>query len=90
MKRRRPSRIRINAIVIREVQRRRLVRIARGEIEPNCEREGFFQWSLLEGHRPRYADFILPPLLFLWEQGDGGDEADVPEDAPADAALSAS
>jgi len=69
----------LNDFVLREVQRLRLVRIARGEIEPNCEREGFFQWSLLEGHRPKYADFILPPLLFSWEQA----AIEMGEDAPS-------
>lgn len=89
MKRRRPCRRRINDAVINEVQRRRLVSIARGEIEPNCEREGFFQWSLIEGYRPRYADFIVPPILFLWEQSDGDDAADVADEAPGDAAPDA-
>ncbi|MBX9460357.1 MAG: hypothetical protein KL785_03845 [Brevundimonas sp.] len=88
MKRRRPSRLRINDIVIRETQRLRLAGIARGDIEPNCEREGFFQWSLLEGHRPRYSDFILPPILFLWEQEETDDD-DAAGEAD-DAALTAS
>jgi hypothetical protein len=83
MKARRPSRVRLNGIVIHEIQRLRLVRIARGEIEPNCEREGFFQWSLLEGYRPKYGDFILPPILYLWEQERADDEDD---DAAGEAA----
>ena len=78
MKHRRPGNAFFNAMVIREVQRDRLARIARGEIEPACEREGLFQWSLREGHRPKYADFILPMMLYLLEQEDlaaAGDEA---------------
>lgn len=68
MKHRPPASARIDALVLREIQRDRLVRIARGEIEPEGEREGLFQWWLLQGHRPTWADFILPPLLFLDEQ----------------------
>ena len=84
MKTRRPCRMRLNGLVIREVQRQRLVRIARGEIEPNCDREEFFQWSVLEGCRPRCSDFILPPMLWLWEQEEAEDAAgDVPADVTA-------
>ncbi|MDY6924932.1 MAG: hypothetical protein SWI22_13365 [Pseudomonadota bacterium] len=68
MKHRSPSIARIDALVIREVQRDRLVRIARGQIEPVGEREGFFQWWLLQGQRATLADFILPPLLYIDEQ----------------------
>ena len=88
MKHRPPGRTRLNAMVIRAVQRDRLVRIARGEIEPNCEREGFFQWSVQEGYRPKYADFILPPMLFLWEQETDDDDDDDEAGAPADVSAS--
>ncbi|WP_298744761.1 hypothetical protein [uncultured Brevundimonas sp.] len=89
MKHRPLSRRRINDLVIHEVQRERLARIARGEIEPMCDREGFFLWSVREGGRPKYADFILPPLLYLYEQERLEHEARKEEaDAPADVTAS--
>ncbi|RZJ78895.1 MAG: hypothetical protein EON88_33650 [Brevundimonas sp.] len=68
MRPRRPSRRRHTDAFLRELQRQRLLRIARRRADPVCEREQWFQWSIATGRRPRLSDYILPPLLFIAER----------------------
>ncbi len=89
MKQRPPDRRRMDAMVLRAIQRERLVGINRGQIEPVCDREEFFLWCVQAGDRPKYADFILPPLLFIAEQTRieleaAGEDADADADEGAD------
>ncbi|HYC69268.1 hypothetical protein [Brevundimonas sp.] len=90
MRNRPPSPMRLKAALLYEVQRARLEKIRRGEIEPLYDREFYYLWTWRDGRRPKYADFILPPLLFLAEQElHGGGDAPTAE-AEASGALSAS
>lgn len=66
MKRRQLSRHAYDRAFARESQLCRLEGIARGELEPMCDREDYFLWTLRQGDRVDFADFILPlPLLLV-------------------------
>ena len=53
---------------LRAIQRVRLDMIARGQIEPFCDRERFFLFTLRDRGRAVPANYILPGLLFLAEK----------------------
>ena len=59
------------------------------EIEPLYPHEHYFLWTVRAGRRARYADFILPGLLFAAEVENARNAA-AEAVAPADAALTAS
>ena len=89
MKARRLARVRRKDALYRAIQRTRLDRIADGEIEPRFDHEHYFLWTVRAGRRARYADFILPGLLFAAET-EAAKMAEAAAPAPADAALTAS
>lgn len=76
MKRRPLSRPAYDRAFARELQLHRLERIARGELEPLCEREAYFLWTLRQNGRAAFADFILPLPLLLLEAESVEGEAD--------------
>ena len=76
MKTRRPARVRRRDALYRTIQRLRLDRIARGEIEPRFDREHYFLWTLQARGRADYADFLIPGLPFLAETEVGKAERD--------------
>ncbi len=62
--RRRTSRRLTDRAFAESLQRIRLDAIARGEAEPICPREQYFQWTLKSRGRADPADYIVPwPLL---------------------------
>ena len=88
MRPRRIARGRRKAALLWEVQRYRLDRIAKGEMEPWFAREHYFLWTLEHRGRANYADFILPGLLFMADKELLGLGPKPPPDDPADAAAS--
>ena len=50
------------------VQRLRLDAIARGEAEPDSDREELFLRALRAGRKVRARDYVLPALMFRAEQ----------------------
>ncbi|WP_420480175.1 hypothetical protein [Brevundimonas sp. FT23028] len=68
MKPRRPARARRDNFLIEHLQRRRLALIARGELEPEPQREVHFHEALRAGRRVRARDYILPAPLYRIEQ----------------------
>ncbi|GAA0870742.1 hypothetical protein GCM10009116_25790 [Brevundimonas basaltis] len=55
-------------LIYRAVQRARLDRLAKGEIEPICPREEYFLWTLEAMDRVDPDDFVVSGLLFLAEK----------------------
>ena len=83
MKRRSLSRRAYDRAFAREAQLYRLEGIARGELEPICDRESYFLWTLHQGGRVAFADFILPlPLLLVETTAIMGEDVDATDDAP--------
>lgn len=83
MKRRHLSRRAYDRVFARELQLHRLEGIARGELEPLCDREAYFLWTLRQDGRAAFADFILPlPLLLVEATAMAGEDVDHPDDAP--------
>lgn len=68
MKPRRPARARRDNLLIEHLQRQRLAAIARGELEPEPEREVHFLKALRAGRRVRARDYVLPAPLYRIEQ----------------------
>ena len=83
MKRRQLSRRALDRVFARELQLDRLERIAGGQLEPKCDREAYFLWTLRQDGRAAFADFILPlPLLLVEAEAIAEEQDEAADDAP--------